>query len=509
MGTLWLIGMMGSGKSTVGKLLADFSGRQFLDVDALIEARAGKSIPDIFEQDGEAAFRSLEAGEIELLCQEPTTPEGAGRVVATGGGAILNHDSVKLMRQSGVVAWLDASVLVLAGRIEAMGRPLLAGSDVASNLTRILADRQELYEAAAHFRIDASLSPDRIVRNLAGCSRIAIGDTSEVLIGPSIPHRLLPPSAEREQAVVICQPGSRHLAEQVKEHILVQADSTLIEVPDREEAKSIGTLSRLYDRLAERNLGRHDTIVGVGGGAVTDLAGFVAATWLRGIESVLVPTTLLGAIDASIGGKTGINVMGKNLVGAFWHPSRVAVDLEALRGLPEELIREGSAEAIKAGFIADPKLVDLMAEHGLGFPMAEVVGRSIAVKARVVSDDFRETGLRAILNFGHTLGHGIEVVNGLSHGHAVAVGMVAAAAISASIYGFDPARVVAPLEGLGLPTSVDIPDPDDILRLVERDKKRTSAGIRMVLLREIGDPVVEHVDQAALRLGLAAVGSSA
>ena len=374
-------------------------------------------------------------------------------------------------------------------------------------MARIQADRQDLYEAAAHFRLDASMPPDRIVRNLAGCSRIAIGDSSEVLIGSSLPHRLLPPSQEREQVVVICQPGSRHLAEPVEERIRSQADTTLIEVPDREEAKSIGTLARLYDRLAERNLGRHDTIVGVGGGAVTDLAGFVAATWLRGIESVLVPTTLLGAIDASIGGKTGINVMGKNLVGAFWHPSRVAVDLEVLRDLPQELIREGSAEAIKAGFIADPKLVDLMAGHGLAFPMNEVVSRSIAVKARVVSDDFRETGGRAILNFGHTLGHGIEVVNGLSHGHAVAVGMVAAAHISAARYGFDPTLVAAPLEGLGLPTSVDLPDPDAILRLVERDKKRTAAGIRMVLLREIGDPVVEHVDQTALRLGLDAVGS--
>jgi len=505
MGNLWLIGMMGSGKSTVGRRIATTTGRGFIDVDSMVEERTGKSLASVFEEQGEAAFRAMEGAEIRRLSGE-SAPGGTGRVIATGGGVVLDPAGVEAMRRSGVVVWLDAPAGVLAGRIGGVDRPLLAGMDVASRLAVILAGRHSLYQQAAHYRIDADRPVDGVVSEVVGCARVAVGDASEVLIGPGLPHRLLPASSGREQAVIICQPGSRPVAGSVLEILGSEVEVTLIEVPDRDEAKSIETLAILYRRLAELNLGRHDTIVGVGGGAVTDLAGFVAATWLRGVESILVPTTLLGAVDASIGGKTGINVMGKNLVGSFWHPSRVVISLDVLSRLPEPLLLEGSAEAVKAGFIADPALVDLFMEHGSAFPMAEVVSRAVAVKAEVVSEDFRETGRRVILNFGHTLGHGIEVVCGLSHGHAVAVGMVAAAAISADRLGFDEARVRVPLERLGLPTCIDTATPDAILRLVQRDKKRTASGLRMVLLREIGDPVVEYVDEPALRLGLAAVG---
>ena len=507
MGNLWLIGMMGSGKSTVGHRIAATTASGFVDVDSLVEERAGKSISSIFREQGETALREMEATEVRRLSGEPA-PGATSRVIATGGGAILDPANVEAMRRSGAVAWLDAPAGVLAGRVSREDRPLLAGGDTVSRLTEILAGRHSLYKQAAHYRIDADRPADAVVSEVAGCARIAVGSTSEVLIGPGLPHRLLPESSGREQAVIICQPGSRTVAESVLELLGSEAGTTLIEVPDREEAKSIETLAFLYDRLAELNLGRHDTIVGVGGGAVTDLAGFVAATWLRGIESILVPTTLLGAVDASIGGKTGINVMGKNLVGSFWHPARVVISLDVLSRLPEPLLLEGSAEAIKAGFIADPTLVDLFTEHGLAFPMAEVVRRAVAVKAEVVSEDFREDGRRAILNFGHTLGHGIEVVCELSHGHAVAVGMVAAAAVSADRHGLDQGRVRVPLERLGLPIRIHAATPDAILRLVRRDKKRTATGLRMVLLREVGDPVVEYVDEATLRLGLAAVGIS-
>ena len=505
MGNLWLIGMMGSGKSTVGRSIAAAEDRRFIDIDSMVEERAGKPIARIVEEQGEAAFREMEGAELRRLSGEPA--QGAtGRVIATGGGVVLDPANAEAMRRSGVVAWLDAPAAVLAGRIRGVDRPLLAGAGVASRLAKILAVRRSLYRQAAHYRIDADRPVDEVVSGVAGCARVAVGDTAEVLIGPGLPDHLLPASSGREQAVIICQPGSRPVAGSVLELLDSEVSATLIEVPDRDEAKSIETLALLYGRLAELNLGRHDTIVGVGGGAVTDLAGFVAATWLRGIESILVPTTLLGAIDASIGGKTGINVMGKNLVGSFWHPARVVISLDVLSRLPEPLLLEGSAEAVKAGFIADPRLVDLFMEHGLSFPMAEVVSRAVVVKAEVVSEDFRETGRRAILNFGHTLGHGIEVACGLSHGHAVAVGMVAAAAVSADRLGFDEARVREPLERLGLPTRIDTATPEAILRLVQRDKKRTASGLRMVLLREIGDPVVEYVDEAALRFGLAAVG---
>jgi 3-dehydroquinate synthase len=266
-------------------------------------------------------------------------------------------------------------------------------------------------------------------------------------------------------------------------------------------------LAEVYRWLAEVGIGRHDTVVGVGGGAVTDLAGFAAATWLRGVESVLVPTTLLAAVDASIGGKTGINIGGKNLVGAFWHPAVVLVDLDVLDRLPEVVRREGLAEALKAGLIADPNLVDLFEEHGEAAPLDLIVPAAIRVKAEVVLADPRESGRRAILNYGHTIGHGIEIAAGMSHGHAVAVGMVAAARASALRLGFgEESRQNDLIASLGLPISAPPVDATTVRRLLQQDKKRDAAGLRMVLLREIGRPEVTHVEPELVDEALAAVG---
>ena len=504
MENLWLIGMMCSGKTTVAEQVAGTRGMPFADVDRLVEARAGKSVLEIFRQDGEDVFRRLESTEVQRLAAE-RVGHGEGRVISTGGGVVLDDRSVEAMRRSGVVVWMDAPPSSLASR---MGeeRPLLAGSEIAGRLATILDSRRHLYRSAAHFRLDADRPVTVVTAEATSYARVAVGDSSEVLIGPDLPSRLLPESSDRERAVVIAQAGAMPVAHRVVDRLRSETTPTLIEVPDREEAKTLGTMGMLYARLAELNLGRHDTIVGVGGGATTDVAGFAAATWLRGIECVLVPTTLLGAVDASIGGKTGINVLGKNLVGAFWHPVRVAISLDVLAALPEELLREGSAEAVKAGFIADPRLVEIFMTHGMSFPLAEVVRRAVAVKASVVSGDFREAGHRAILNFGHTIGHGIEVVCGLPHGHAVSVGMAAAAGISADRYGFDQGSVLRALERLGLPARAEHADRATVRRLISRDKKRTAAGLRMVLLRRIGDPVVEQVDDATLELGLGAIG---
>lgn len=500
---LWLIGMMGSGKTAVGEQVANVRGMSFLDVDRLVERGVGRSVMDIFRQDGERAFRRMESAEIGRVARESSRT--GGRVIATGGGAVLDARSVEDMRGTGAVVWLDAPSQSLAERV-GRERPLLAGGDIADRLDTILEERRPLYEQAAHFRVDADRPVESVGDEVSRSARVAVGDSSEVLIGPGLPSRLLPPSPQREQAVVIAQPGAMAVARRVMDRLAGETAPTLIEVPDREGAKTLETVGMLYRRLAELNLGRHDTVVGVGGGATTDVAGFVAATWLRGIECVLVPTTLLSAVDASVGGKTGINVMGKNLVGAFWHPSRIAISLDVLAALPEDLVRQGSAEAIKAGFIDDPRIIEIYMTHGLSFPPAEVVRRAVTVKAAVVTGDFREAGRRATLNFGHTIGHGIEVVCGLPHGYAVSVGMVAAAAISADRYGFDEWEVRHPLERLGLPTRVSGADRALVRRLVSRDKKRTSGGLRMVLLRGIGDPVVEQVDDDSVELGMDAIG---
>jgi len=333
---------------------------------------------------------------------------------------------------------------------------------------------------------------------------IRIGAHSEVVFDAP---RLLPERLGRESAAFLCQPGTpadiaRKLAADVGLRTVVH------EVPDRDAAKDLEGLGEVYDVLAAHNLGRHDTVVGVGGGAVTDLAGFAAATWLRGVESVLVPTTLLAAVDAAIGGKTGINRNGKNLVGAFWPPSRVFVDLSVLGSLDESLLREGAAEVVKAGLLGDPAILSEYESKGLAADLGVVVPRAIRVKADVVEADPRESDRRAILNFGHTIGHAVELLAPMSHGHAVGVGMVAAAVISNHRYGFDHRWLTDLLFSLGLPIASAGVSLRSAFDLVGRDKKRTSEGVRMVLLRAVGDPVVEVVDDEEIELGMRSIGLS-
>ena len=327
--------------------------------------------------------------------------------------------------------------------------------------------------------------------------------TCEILIGRGFPDPFLPGRTNRRTAAIFSQQGAAAVAQRVFDAV---GTAPLMYLPDREEAKTMAVVEKAYLWLAEVPLGRHDTIVGVGGGAATDIAGFVAATWLRGVESVMVPTTALGAVDAAIGGKTGINLEGKNLVGAFHLPSRVIVDLNVIETLPATLRLEGLAEALKAGLVADPALVELFERHGASAPLEDVVTRSIKVKAEVVGGDYREDGRRAILNFGHTIGHGVEMTAGMPHGLAVAVGMVAAGAVSSARYGFPSQWLTDLIFSLGLPVSAFGVSRDSVLAFVDRDKKRTIEGIRMVLLRAVGEPVVDFVDQAELDLALAAVG---
>jgi 3-dehydroquinate synthase len=338
-------------------------------------------------------------------------------------------------------------------------------------------------------------------------ARILIGDQSEILVGRGLPDEVLPDRSGREQAVVITQLPVMAVAVAVSERLGDQVGRVhILEVPDRDQAKTWEVVGRIYDDLARINLGRHDTIVGVGGGAVTDLTGFVAATWLRGIESVMVPTTVLGAVDASVGGKTGINHAGKNLVGCFWHARRVVVDLDVLDALPLPLRLEGTAEIVKAGFIADPVILEEYRRDGIDASLDVVVTRAIAMKAEVVGEDFREGGRRAILNFGHTIGHGIESITGIPHGYAVAIGMVAAGAVSQVRHGFDGGSLTDLIFSLGLPIASAGTSRSAILEKVARDKKRNADGVRMVLLRDIADVVVEPVSPEELDIGLRAVG---
>ena len=290
------------------------------------------------------------------------------------------------------------------------------------------------------------------------------------------------------------------------------------QVPDGEAAKQITVAAALWSRLAAARAGRTDVIVGIGGGAVTDLAGFVGATWLRGVRTVLVPTTLLGMVDAAIGGKTAIDIPeGKNLVGAFHAPAGVLADLDALETVPRADYVAGLAEIIKAGFVADPVILDLVEDDPEGATVPhgrhtrELIERAVRFKGQVVAADFREAGLRETLNYGHTLGHAIERAEEyrFRHGDAVAIGMVYAAELSrlaGRLDGKTAGRHRSVLTSVGLPTAYRPDVWPDLRAAMAVDKKARGAQLRFVILEEVGRPAVlagppeELLEQAYLEV---------
>lgn len=328
-------------------------------------------------------------------------------------------------------------------------------------------------------------------------TRIDVGPPRpyQVLVGRDLLGSLPPLVAGATRAAVLHAAPLKDHAERVGEVLRAAGLATLsVEVPDAEAAKTVEVAARCWDQLAAAGFTRNDVVVGVGGGAATDLAGFVAAAWLRGVRWVAVPTSLLGMVDAAVGGKTGVNIAaGKNLVGAFHPPVGVLADLATLDTLPRAELTAGLAEVVKCGFIADPVILDLIeadpaaATDPTGPVVRELVERSVRVKARVVSEDLQEAGLREILNYGHTLAHAIEQVEryGVRHGHAVAVGLVYAAALARLAGRLDAAtaeRHAAVLRALGLPTSYRA-DAWPALRAAMRvDKKARGATLRFVVL---------------------------
>lgn len=340
---------------------------------------------------------------------------------------------------------------------------------------------------------------------------IADGDVrSEILVGRSMLDRMIESvtDAGSSAAAVLCQPSTHGLADRLAGALAAAGISaTGYTLPDGEAAKQMAVVEDVYRHLNAEGFTRSDTVVGVGGGSLTDVAGFIAGTYLRGVPAMYLPTTLLGAVDAAIGGKTGVNVDGKNLAGVFKHPLRVIVDVDILDALPRRHKVEGAAEATKTGFIADLGIVEAYEADGLDVDLEDVVNRSVAVKAGVVSEDFREGGRRAVLNYGHTVGHAIETSTGRSHGDAVAIGMIAAGAASEHAVGFSGSdRQRAVLTELGLP--VDAPDAkrDRVRAYMALDKKRDANGLRFVLLEEFERPVVRTVDDATVQAALDAIG---
>lgn len=292
-------------------------------------------------------------------------------------------------------------------------------------------------------------------------------------------------------------------AEAIREDLAQKGFEALIaEVPNGEDSKRIEVAAFCWAIMGQADFNRNDAVIGLGGGATTDLAGFVAATWLRGIRSVLIPTTLLGMVDAAIGGKTGVNTAeGKNLVGAFHLPHRVIIDLDTLETLPKNDLVAGMAEVAKYGFIADPWILEALTDSSAVDPKSalieELVRRSVAIKQRVTESDFREAGEREFLNYGHTLGHAIEHAERYKwrHGAAISIGMVYAAELALlsgklSEKGVELHRRI--LGGLGLPLSYRADKWDQLLMTMQKDKKSRAGSLRFVVLEGIGKPGMLH-----------------
>jgi 3-dehydroquinate synthase len=329
----------------------------------------------------------------------------------------------------------------------------------------------------------------------------------DVLVGHNLLKKIPDILGNTAHKILVIHPRAlRATGELVMEDLRkVGYESFSAEIPDAEEAKHHQVAAFCWQVLGQNDFTRTDAIISVGGGAITDVAGFVAATWLRGVRVIHIPTTLLGMVDAAVGGKTGINTAeGKNLVGAFWPPSAVLCEIGTLRTLPEHELLTGMAEVVKCGFIADPQILDIIEanpekiRNSQSSIVRDLIERAVRVKAEVVSEDLRESGRREILNYGHTLGHAIERAERYQwrHGAAVAVGMVYAAELALAAGYLDETivdRTRAILKSLNLPVGYRGDRWKELLETMRRDKKARGSLLRFIVLEELGKPRVYEV----------------
>ena len=331
--------------------------------------------------------------------------------------------------------------------------------------------------------------------------KVATDRPYDVVIGREIGDEVVAAVAGSPKVAIVHPPTLVGRAGETRQRLRdAGVDTELVPVPDAEAGKTLAVAGQCWDALAAMGMDRGGTVVALGGGAVTDLGGYVAASWMRGVRLVNVPTTLLGMVDAAVGGKTGINIdAGKNLVGAFHEPAAVIVDLTTLRTLPSDELVPGMAEILKGGFIADPGILDLFEADPAaaldpdGDALAELVRRKIQVKADVVAADLKESSLREILNYGHTLGHAIERRERYRwrHGAAVSVGLVFAAELARAAGRLDDAtadRHRTVLEAIGLPTTYDPDALPELTKTMLGDKKTRAGRLRFVILDGLAKP---------------------
>ncbi len=488
-----LYGPPGVGKTTVGNLVAERLGREFADGDEWIEAHWGRAVPDYFPGD-EALFRAREAE----ACRRWSARDDL--VIAPGGGALLNPHSRAALEASGVILCLTAKLDTLLSRLEGGHiRPLLSG-DPAARLSALLKEREPLYRSfALQVSTDArpieSVADEVIARFRAaeGVTRFELGDCS-ALMGPGLFARLpefLELKSLRPPFVVITDSRVAPLHGDAMGHAL---SAPLIQFPAGEAHKTLDTVRELYAACLARGLERGGTVVAVGGGVVGDVAGFVAATFMRGVRWVNLPTTVLAMADASLGGKVGVDLPeGKNLVGAFHPPTLVVSDMDTLTTLPDAEFFSGFAEVVKAGVIGDPDLL-LRIDHRRSISPGEILACAAAVKVGIVNADPYEQGERAKLNLGHTIGHGVEAASGytLRHGEAISIGMVAEARLAEAMGLAESGlsrQIAFYLQNSGLPTRAVNLKPETVRALMKADKKKAEGKLKFTLPKRIGEVI--------------------
>jgi 3-dehydroquinate synthase len=507
MSHIFIYGSPGSGKSTIGQQLARNLKLPFVDLDHVIETNAGMSIPQIMETQGEPAFRDMESAALKSLTSNSSPAGiGAGRadsVVALGGGALLRDENRAVAESNGQILLLAAEMDTLMKRISSQPgkRPLLAG-DLEEKLTTLRRKRHDHYKSfPLKLRVDEKSVEENAYQAqiLLGRHHLSAMGEYDVMVRDAQIGNL----SYTNPLIVTDENVAKFHLEKIKSAFAEAPKSVVI--PAGEAHKNLETISILWKAFLENGLDRKSTVIALGGGVTTDMAGFAASTYMRGINWIAVPTTLLSMVDASLGGKTGFDLPeGKNLIGSFYPPKMVLADPQFLKTLPETELISGMAEVVKHGIISDPELFTLCGQ-GLDWVknhLEEIVKHGMAVKIKVIEEDPYEKGFRAALNLGHTVGHAVELVSrfNLRHGEAIAIGMVIEAKYAARVGMTNPSVVESierTLQSLGLPTQIPAAMPRaEIIRAMKVDKKKNAKAIRFALPVEIGK--VELVEVADL-----------
>lgn len=513
-----LVGMPTSGKSTVGRLVAERLGRPFLDTDELAAQRVGMPVAEYIERHGEPAYRAEEAKAVMAACAVP------GAVISTGGGAVLDPLNRWALWHHGIVAWLDVPADELLRRLTADGvaRPTLQPYG-AERLTRAVADRAPLYRAA-DLRLDASGSPDAAAARLLS-SRAPLGGRRLLDAEVERHHPIGPRVARMVMGVGLVEvspPGvaivDRRLLAAAPQMVRAIGARACLPIAAGERSKRLRTLERVLEWLSSERVERETPLIAVGGGTIGDLAGTAAALYARGLPLVQVPTTWLAQADSSIGGKVAVDLSAaKNALGAFWPPVAIASDVAALRSLPRRARRDGMAESIKSALIGDRDLWLLLEARGRAALRTDeparyaILERSARLKLAVCERDPFEAGERRTLNLGHTIGHALEIESRyrLPHGAAVGLGLRAVAAIAAARggdQGLAP-RLDALLDELGF-TLRHAFDAAAVRTAMLGDKKRRAGRQRWILPVDIGHVIeVDDVTDAELELGLRTIAA--